>query len=66
MDSGWVVAGQGLLTLLFGCVCYFLGKRKEQNEREKERAKALEDAKQAREGLRDPAVLERLHTRYKR
>ena len=66
MNSFYILLGQGLLTLLSCLCCYFLGKRTVQNEREKERADSLSAAHKARESLRDPSVVERLHAKYKR
>jgi len=66
MNDIYVLIGQGLLTLLSCFVCYLLGKRKVNNEREKERAEAFAVANKARETLRDNSVVERLHGKYKR
>lgn len=57
---------QGLLTLLSLATVYFAGKKDEKYEREKERADGLLAAHEARQGLRDPSVVERLHDRFKR
>ena len=66
MDNLYILLGQRLLTLLSCYVCYLLGKRTAQNEREKERYEGAMLAKQARDSLRDDDVVERLHERFKR
>lgn len=59
----------GLITLLIGAVgllSYNLGKRTERNAEYDRKTDALRTANAARDSLRDPAVVERLHERYRR
>lgn len=59
----------GLIALLTGAVgllSYFLGKRTERNAEYNRKADALRTANAARDSLRDPSVVERLHERYRR
>ena len=58
-----------LIALLMGAVgilSYFLGKRTERNAEYNRKTDALRTANAARDSLRDPAVAERLHDKYKR
>lgn len=59
----------GLIALLMGAVgllSYNLGKRTERNAEYDRKTDALRTANAARASLRDPAVVERLHERYRR
>lgn len=58
-----------LIALLVGAVgllSYFLGKRKVKNEEYERAAGSIRTANVARNSLRDPSVVERLHDKYKR
>lgn len=58
-----------LIALLVGAVgllSYFLGKRTVKNEEYERAADRVRGANAARASLRDPAVAERLHDKYKR
>ena len=59
----------GLIALLMGAVgllSYFLGKRTVKNEEYERAAGSIRTANAARNSLRDPSVVERLHDKYKR
>ena len=66
LDRLFDLLRQGLLTLLSLFTAYYAGKKDGEYEREKERADGLSAAHKARETLRDPDVVERLHDRFKR
>lgn len=58
-----------LIALLVGAVgllSYFLGKRTVKNEEYERAAGSIRTANVARNSLRDPSVVERLHDKYKR
>lgn len=59
----------GLIALLMGVVgllSYFLGKRTERNADFEKKEKTLAEVRDLRNGLSDPAVVKRLHDKYKR
>lgn len=59
----------GLIALLIGAVgllSYFLGKRTERNANFEEKKKTMDQICRIRGTLNDPAVVERLHDRFKR
>ena len=59
----------GLIALLMGAVgllSYFLGKRTVKNEEYERAADRVRGANAARNSLRDPSVVERLHDKYQR
>ena len=66
LDRLFALLRQGLLTLLSLFTAYYAGKKDGEYEREKERADCLSAAHKARQTLRDPDVVERLHDRFKR
>lgn len=58
-----------LIALLVGAVgllSYFLGKRTVKNEEYERAAGSIRTANVARNSLRDPSVVERLHDKYQR
>lgn len=66
MNDIYVFIGQGLLTFLACFFAYTLGRSKEKNAAFKEKEKAIQNACSARSSLNNPAVVERLHAKYKR
>lgn len=59
----------GLIVLLmgaFGLLSYNLGKRTERNADFEKKEKTLAKVRDLRDGLSDPAVVERLHNTFKR
>ena len=59
----------GLIALLAGAVgllSYNLGRKVEKNAEYNRKADAIRTANTARDSLRDPAVVERLHEHYRR
>lgn len=65
-DSVLFYLGQGGLILLSIYFAYKVGRLKERIKNEKESKEALEIAKQVRENLHDPVVVDQLHAKYKR
>lgn len=55
-----------LLTGAVGLLSYFLGKRTVKNEEYERAAGSIRTANAARNSLRDPSVVERLHDKYQR
>lgn len=59
----------GLITLLIGAVgtlSYNLGRKAEKNADFEEKKKTMAEVRRQRASLDDPAVVERLHDRFKR
>ncbi len=59
----------GLLALLIGAVgtlSYNLGRKAEKNADFEEKKKTMAEVRRLRDSLRDDAVLDRLHNRFKR
>ena len=59
----------GLITLLIGAVgtlSYNLGRKAEKNADFEEKKKTMAEVRRQRVSLDDPAVVERLHDRFKR
>ncbi len=59
----------GLITLLIGAVgtlSYNLGRKAEKNADFEEKKKTMAEVRRERASLDDPAVVERLHDRFKR
>ena len=59
----------GLISLLIGAVgllSYFLGRRTERNADFEKKEKTLAEVRDLRSGISDPAIVSRLHDKYKR
>ncbi len=66
MNDGIVAGVIGVLIATVGWLSYNLGRGKEQNASFEEKKKTVAEVRRLRASLDDPAVVERLHDRFKR